>query len=149
MTVVTERDLAATSIRRAASARSTPATPGAVVLRGWHATRSTNWIVVLTGFFEPVFYLLSLGIGLGALIGTVTTSSGQRDPVRGVHRARAARGLGDERRDLRLHLERLLQDELRQALRGHAVDLARPARRRARRDPPRAAARRRSTPSGS
>lgn len=42
----------------------------AVVGRGLLATRSTNWIIVLTGLFEPVFYLLALGIGLGGYIGT-------------------------------------------------------------------------------
>jgi len=48
----------------------------AVVYRGLTATRSTNGLVVLSGFFEPVFYLLSLGIGLGSFIGTVTDSNG-------------------------------------------------------------------------
>ncbi|MFF1574160.1 ABC transporter permease [Leifsonia sp. NPDC058292] len=48
-----------------------------VMQRGWLATRSTNWLVIVSGFFEPIFYLLSLGIGLGALVGDVTTSSGQ------------------------------------------------------------------------
>ncbi|WP_448809288.1 ABC transporter permease [Agromyces bauzanensis] len=43
----------------------------AVMYRGWRATRSTNWLVMLSGVFEPIFYLLSLGIGLGALVGTV------------------------------------------------------------------------------
>lgn len=43
-----------------------------VMYRGWRATRSTNWLVMVSGLFEPVFYLLSLGIGLGALVGTVT-----------------------------------------------------------------------------
>jgi lipooligosaccharide transport system permease protein len=43
-----------------------------VMYRGWRATRSTNWLVMLSGLFEPIFYLLSLGIGLGALVGTVT-----------------------------------------------------------------------------
>ena len=42
-----------------------------VMYRGWRATRSTNWLVMVSGMFEPVFYLLSLGIGLGALVGTV------------------------------------------------------------------------------
>ena len=42
-----------------------------VMYRGWRATRSTNWLVMVSGLFEPVFYLLSLGIGLGALVGTV------------------------------------------------------------------------------
>lgn len=50
--------------------------PGAVVQRGLLAARSSSWIVVLSGFFEPVFYLLSMGIGLGALIGTVETTTG-------------------------------------------------------------------------
>jgi ABC-type polysaccharide/polyol phosphate export systems, permease component len=48
-----------------------------VMQRGWLATRSTNWLVVVSGFFEPIFYLLSLGIGLGKLVGTVTASNGQ------------------------------------------------------------------------
>ena len=50
--------------------------PGAVVQRGLIAARSSSWAVVLSGFFEPVFYLASMGIGLGALIGTVETSTG-------------------------------------------------------------------------
>ena len=52
----------------------------AVIGRGLLATRSTNWLVILSGFFEPVFYLLSLGIGLGAFVGTVTNSNGQAVP---------------------------------------------------------------------
>ncbi len=30
-----------------------------------------TWMVIVSGFFEPLFYLLSIGLGLGALIGTV------------------------------------------------------------------------------
>jgi lipooligosaccharide transport system permease protein len=52
----------------------------AVLGRGLLATRSTNWLIVLTGVFEPIFYLLSLGLGLGGLIGTVTDSSGNAIP---------------------------------------------------------------------
>jgi lipooligosaccharide transport system permease protein len=48
-----------------------------VMQRGWLATRSTNWLVVVSGFFEPIFYLLSLGVGLGKMVGDVATSSGQ------------------------------------------------------------------------
>jgi lipooligosaccharide transport system permease protein len=51
-----------------------------VMSRGLLATRSTNYFIVLSGFFEPVFYLLSLGFGLGHLIGGVTTSSGHAIP---------------------------------------------------------------------
>ncbi len=34
------------------------------------------WMIVLSGFFEPVFYLLALGQGLGALVGTVDAGAG-------------------------------------------------------------------------
>ncbi|KAA9085527.1 ABC transporter permease [Microbacterium radiodurans] len=54
--------------------------PGAVVQRGLIAARSSSWIVVLSGFFEPVFYLASMGIGLGSLIGDVQTSGGVEVP---------------------------------------------------------------------
>ena len=39
-----------------------------VMQRGWRATKSSNWMIVVSGFFEPIFYLLSMGLGLGALI---------------------------------------------------------------------------------
>ena len=52
----------------------------AVIGRGLLATKSSNHWVVLSGFFEPIFYLLSMGIGLGALVGTVATSTGQEVP---------------------------------------------------------------------
>ena len=29
------------------------------------------WLVVLSGFFEPLFYLLGVGVGVGALVGTL------------------------------------------------------------------------------
>ncbi len=35
-----------------------------------------GWIALVTGFAEPVFYLFSLGIGIGALVQTVTTDAG-------------------------------------------------------------------------
>jgi lipooligosaccharide transport system permease protein len=52
----------------------------AVIGRGLLATRSSNYWVVLSGFFEPVFFLLSMGLGLGALVGTVSTTTGQEVP---------------------------------------------------------------------
>jgi len=51
-----------------------------VMARGWRATRSTNSLVVLSGFVEPIFYLLSMGLGLGTLIGQVQTEDGQSVP---------------------------------------------------------------------
>jgi len=44
----------------------------AVVERGVRVMMKHNTLVILSGFFEPVFYLLSMGFGLGALIGTVS-----------------------------------------------------------------------------
>jgi len=38
------------------------------------------WVAFVTGFGEPVFYLFSLGIGVGALVRTVTTDSGTQVP---------------------------------------------------------------------
>ncbi|MDH3250613.1 MAG: ABC transporter permease, partial [Acidimicrobiia bacterium] len=38
------------------------------------------WIVLFSGFFEPVFYLFSIGVGVGALVGSVTLSDGSVVP---------------------------------------------------------------------
>jgi len=66
-----------TERRRSGSVRALwSGNPWAVVQRGLIAARSSSWVVVLSGFFEPVFYLFSLGIGLGKLIEDVETSSG-------------------------------------------------------------------------
>lgn len=46
-----------------------------LVERNLVATKSF-WPVFLSGFFEPVFYLFSIGIGLGALIGEVSGPGG-------------------------------------------------------------------------
>ena len=34
------------------------------------------WVPVVTGFFEPVFYLFSLGVGIGALVHRVPLGGG-------------------------------------------------------------------------
>ncbi len=51
-----------------------------VVARGALATRSTNYLIVLSGFFEPIFYLVSLGYGLSGFVGGVETTTGQVVP---------------------------------------------------------------------
>ena len=76
-----------------------------------------GWLVLLSGFFEPLFYLLSIGFGLGVLVGDVAGPGRPDDPVRDVRGAGAAGGLGDERRDHREHVQLLLQAELRQDVR--------------------------------
>lgn len=35
-----------------------------------------SWITLLTGFFEPLFYLLAIGVGLGTQIGSITLDGG-------------------------------------------------------------------------
>ncbi|MEO7260719.1 MAG: ABC transporter, partial [Jatrophihabitantaceae bacterium] len=35
------------------------------------------WLIIVSGFFEPLFYLLSFGAGLGALVGGVSGPHGQ------------------------------------------------------------------------
>ena len=44
----------------------------AVVVERNVMTYRRQWIAFVTGFFEPIFYLFSLGIGLGALVETVS-----------------------------------------------------------------------------
>jgi lipooligosaccharide transport system permease protein len=36
-----------------------------------------TWLVLVSGIFEPLFYLLSIGVGLGKLVGTVAGPGGQ------------------------------------------------------------------------
>ncbi len=48
----------------------------AVLERAFLATRSSTWVVVVSGFFEPVFFLLAMGLGLGTYIGDITLPSG-------------------------------------------------------------------------
>lgn len=48
----------------------------AVIVRGLVATKTSNAAIMISGFVEPVLYLLSMGIGLGALIGTVQGPGG-------------------------------------------------------------------------
>ncbi|WP_051427249.1 ABC transporter permease [Arthrobacter sp. H20] len=49
----------------------------AVISRGLRATKSSNWLIMVSGFFEPVLYLISMGVGLGALVGTVVGPGGE------------------------------------------------------------------------
>ncbi|MDQ1721177.1 MAG: lipooligosaccharide transport system permease protein [Pseudonocardiales bacterium] len=36
-----------------------------------------SWLIIVSGFFEPLFYLLSFGAGLGSLVGGVSGPHGQ------------------------------------------------------------------------
>lgn len=37
-----------------------------------------SWLILVSGFFEPVFYLFSVGIGIGSLVGQVTVVQGRQ-----------------------------------------------------------------------
>jgi lipooligosaccharide transport system permease protein len=50
-----------------------------LVERNIYVYRHT-WLIILSGFFEPLFYLLGIGFGLGALIGTVPGPGGEPIP---------------------------------------------------------------------
>lgn len=50
--------------------------PQQVLLRNWLGFKSSAWIAVISGFFEPVLYLLSFGYGIGELVGNISTSTG-------------------------------------------------------------------------
>ena len=36
-----------------------------------------TWVILFSGFFEPLLYLLGIGFGVGALVGSVVTQNGQ------------------------------------------------------------------------
>ncbi|MFJ2032992.1 ABC transporter permease [Streptosporangium sp. NPDC087985] len=61
------------------AARISPSRVGAVVNRNVGALRSgpSYWLVLVSGFFEPVLYLLSIGVGVGALVGELTLPGGR------------------------------------------------------------------------
>ncbi|MEV4457884.1 ABC transporter permease [Microbispora sp. NPDC049633] len=56
------------------ASRVSPGRVGAVIGRNVGALRSgpSYWIILVSGFFEPLLYLLSIGVGVGALIGDLT-----------------------------------------------------------------------------
>lgn len=39
-----------------------------------------QWIIIVSGAFEPIFYLIALGLGLGAIVETVPLSDGRQVP---------------------------------------------------------------------
>lgn len=75
MSLVRDADLELTADRRPFAALYSR-NVRAVVMRGLVATRTSNAAIMVSGFVEPVLYLLSMGIGLGALIGTVAGPGG-------------------------------------------------------------------------
>jgi lipooligosaccharide transport system permease protein len=50
---------------------------GAVTRRNIAALPSGYWLVVVSGFFEPLLYLLSIGVGVGSLVGKLPLPDGR------------------------------------------------------------------------
>lgn len=78
MTTSTDTGAPPSGLHRLTRALPLPAGAGLarmLVERNWRVFRR-SWIAIVSGFFEPVFYLFSLGVGLGALVGQVTTDAG-------------------------------------------------------------------------
>jgi lipooligosaccharide transport system permease protein len=48
-----------------------------LVVRSALASRSI-WLAIVSGFFEPLFFLVAMGQGLGSLVGTVVGPAGQQ-----------------------------------------------------------------------
>ena len=50
-----------------------------VLERGWYALKSSTWMVVASGFVEPIIYLLAFGYGIGQFI--TGTTDGNGNPI--------------------------------------------------------------------
>ena len=68
------------------AASMTGVRPASRVPRAWHLIERNlfvyrrTWTIIVSGFFEPLFYLVGIGYGLGRLIGDVTGPGGAPIP---------------------------------------------------------------------
>ncbi len=65
------------ALPRLLSLRGAPRRAGSMVERNVAALKSAYWLVVISGFVEPVLYLLSIGVGVGALVGDLPLPDGR------------------------------------------------------------------------
>lgn len=65
---------------RLISFEGAPRRAASVAERNVAALRSAYWVVLISGFLEPVLYLLSIGIGVGALVGDLSLPGGRTVP---------------------------------------------------------------------
>jgi lipooligosaccharide transport system permease protein len=70
-------------VGRLAQLRRSVGGPGSLRLVARHARVYKHaWLVFVSGIFEPLFYLLSVGLGLGVLVGKVAGPGGTLIPYR-------------------------------------------------------------------
>jgi len=74
-----------------------------------------QWLIIVTGFFEPLFFLLGIGYGVGGVIGTIPYG-GVEVPYAAFVAPALLASAAMNRRHFRLHLQHLLQVEVRQGL---------------------------------
>ena len=84
------------AVGRAAARRSRPARPPGCCSTATTSPTAAAWYIFASGFLEPVLYLFSIGVGVGAA-GHRLRVQRPDHPVRRVRRARHARRVGDER----------------------------------------------------
>jgi lipooligosaccharide transport system permease protein len=65
---------------RLVSFEGAPRRAASVAERNVAALRSAYWVVLISGFIEPVLYLLSIGVGVGALVGDLPLAGGHLVP---------------------------------------------------------------------
>jgi len=76
--------MSATAVDDTVTAPALRVVPGTLRGAGRMVERSIlvyrrTWLIIVSGFFEPLFYLLSIRIGFGALVGDVQTPNGPVD----------------------------------------------------------------------
>jgi lipooligosaccharide transport system permease protein len=79
---VTTQERPPAVVRRLAAAIPVPAGAGMarmLVERNFVSFRRT-WSIIVSGFFEPVFFLFAMGVGIGALVGDVDLGGGRTVP---------------------------------------------------------------------
>ncbi|RZU77529.1 lipooligosaccharide transport system permease protein [Micromonospora kangleipakensis] len=62
---------------RLVSFEGAPRRSASVAERNLTSLRSAYWLVLISGFLEPVLYLFSIGIGVGTLVGDLTLPGGR------------------------------------------------------------------------
>ena len=82
MTATTQERTPPRLVRQIARAVPLPAGAGmarTLVERNYVSFRRT-WTIIVSGFFEPVFFLFAMGVGIGSLVGDVELADGRAVP---------------------------------------------------------------------